>query len=162
MSVARRSLACAVLAGALWMPFATGGPLEDPVAGTWVLDLTRSEYHPGPGPRSEVRTYRGTADANTVAWSTVGADGRLSEGHTEFRIDGKVYPVPGSGEYDAIAVKRIDPEIVEARLIRAGKRVGTSRRAVSADGQVMTVSTTLTNRAGVRTSERAVFSRSRP
>jgi|RhiMetdeSRZDD1v2_1073273.scaffolds.fasta_scaffold01718_22 hypothetical protein len=44
------------------------GQANDPVVGNWQLNVAKSKYTPGPGPKSETRTYvaNGQASAKGV------------------------------------------------------------------------------------------------
>ena len=52
------ALTAATLTGASQSP-ATN---HDPVIGQWRLDVSKSKYTPGPGPKSETRTYQSTGE----------------------------------------------------------------------------------------------------
>jgi hypothetical protein len=45
---------------------------SDPQAGTWVLDVSKSKYSPGPAPRSQTAVY--TASANGLKVVATGTD----------------------------------------------------------------------------------------
>ncbi len=139
---------------------AVGLPAADLVVGTWELDLARSTFIPGPGPKSETRAYAGDAEFNTVSWTSVDAAGKSVSGQAEFHFDGKDYATPGSADYDAISLKRVDNATVEAVLKKAGRVVGHSLRVVSRNGKLMTLSVTLTNAQGVAVKEMWVFVKS--
>jgi hypothetical protein len=113
---------------------------SDPFAGTWKLNLAKSQYNAGTPPKSEVRTYEVTGDGEKLTVNGIGADGsRVAWGYT-VRFDGKYYPITGSGPggADAIAVKRVNARTVEASLQKDGKAFQTANRVVSQDGKTMT------------------------
>src|SRR5947209_4505526 len=70
---------------------------EDPILGTWKLNLSKSKYIPGPAPRSQTRVYKQTPDGIFVAIDTVDASGRQQK-PIQFaeKYDGKDYPMTGS------------------------------------------------------------------
>ena len=54
----RRLLRCLTVLGIILMPF--GRPLAagaDPIIGTWVLNVAKSTFSPGPAPQSDSCTY---------------------------------------------------------------------------------------------------------
>ena len=73
------------------------------------------------------------------------------------KYDGKDYPVTGSDTLDAITIKRINDRTSQATLKKSGKLVSTARRSVSADGKMMTLTTTGTNAKGQKTKNTAVY-----
>lgn len=95
-----------------------------------------------------------------MAWTSIDAAGKPVSGQAEFHFDGKDYAVPGSADYDAISLKRVDKATVEAILKKAGRVVGRSLRAVSENGKLMRVSVTLTDAKGVAVKEMRVFVKS--
>jgi hypothetical protein len=134
-------------------------PAIDPVVGTWKLNVEKSTYNPGPARKSETRTYEGTAEGNTVSWTGVSATGKAVSAHNSFNFDGKDYPTVGSGDYDTISAKHVDPFTVETVLKRAGVIVGHSRRVVSKDGKILTLTVNWTNSMGVAFTEVRVYDR---
>ncbi|HXQ25599.1 MAG TPA: hypothetical protein VN822_04250 [Candidatus Acidoferrales bacterium] len=116
----------------------------DPGIGTWKVNLAKSKYMARIAPKSEVRTYAAQGEAVKLTVNGVAADGsRVEWGYTA-RLDGKDYPITGSGpagapEADAIAATRTNATTVEAKLKRHGQVTETATRVVSADGKIMTV-----------------------
>jgi hypothetical protein len=160
MSAVWRNLLVGIVLVVFRSTAAFGAPPADLVVGTWEFDPARSTFTPGPGPKSETRAYDGNTDFNTVSWVSVDAAGKRVSGQAEFHFDGKDYPTPGSADYDAISLKRVDNATVEAILKKAGRVVGRSLRVISGDGKLMTLSVTLTNAKGVAVKEMWVFMKS--
>jgi hypothetical protein len=116
----------------------SAGAGEKVLLGTWRLDLAKSTYFPGPGPRIETRIY--TADKDGVQ----GAINRVyADGHTEIIEYRANYDheqaVTGTPAYDAITLKKIDDYTSESILSHAGMVYGTARRVISPDGNTMTI-----------------------
>jgi hypothetical protein len=132
---------------------------SDPAIGNWKLNLAKSKYTPGPLPKSQTATI--TAAGTGIKVSTKGMDAEGKPTLTEYTVgdDGKDAPVKGNPAYDATSLKRIDASTTELARKRAGKVVQTARRAVSADGKTMTVTTTGTNEKGVKINNVAVYDR---
>ena len=112
---------------------------EDPLLGTWHLNVSQSKYNPGPPPTSQTRTYEKHPFGIKATVRTVHADGRSTTVQTVFDYDKQEHPVTGSEEIDAVVVTRVDARTHEATLSHAGREIGTLRRVISADGKKMTV-----------------------
>jgi hypothetical protein len=123
-------------------------PVADAAVGTWNLNLAKSKFTPGPAPKSQLRTYVETPQGLALTIKTVGADGKESSMQSTFRYDGKDYPYTGSPDFDAISVKRVNGNTVSSKQKQGGKVVGTSKRVISTDGKVMTLSSKGTNAKG--------------
>jgi hypothetical protein len=112
---------------------------EDPLLGTWRLNVSQSRYRPGPPPKSQTRTYEKYRDGIRATVRTVEADGRSVTVQSVFDYDKQEHPVTGSEDVDVIVVTRVDAFTHEATLLHAGRPIGTLRRVISADGKRMTV-----------------------
>ena len=113
------------------------GP-DEPILGTWKLNLARSKYIPGPAPRSQTRTYRLQGDEIFVTIDTVDSKGR-QQPRIEFpeRDDGKEYPVKGSAIGDALTLKRINNYLAEATMTHGGTVVAVTRRIITDNGKTL-------------------------
>jgi hypothetical protein len=129
----------------------------DPVVGTWELNVAKSRYSPGPGPKSETRTYA-TAGQDIKATST-GVDGTGKPTAEEWTInyDGKDRPLIGDPDADSLSLKRVDAFTTGFTEKKAGKVVISGTRAISRDGKVMTITTKGTNARGQTIDNVAVF-----
>jgi hypothetical protein len=122
----------------------------DPVMGTWKLNVAKSTTASGPATGSESRTYSQGKDGITVVINSVAADGKATSSKTIYHLDGKAYPVTGNADFDSISGKQTDANTADFSMTRAGKAVGTLRRAVSMDGKTLTVTTDLTDAKGMK------------
>ena len=68
---------------------ASAAGAQDPVVGTWKLDLAKSRFSPGPALKSQTRTYAATADGVALTFTGVAADGTAMSGASNFEYDGK-------------------------------------------------------------------------
>jgi len=123
-------------------------PAADAAVGTWNLNLAKSKFMPGPAPKSQVRTYAETPQGLALTIKTVGADGKESLTQSTFKYDGKDYPFTGSPDFDSIAVKRVNGNTVSSEQKQGGKVVGTSKRVISKDGKVLTLTSKGKNAKG--------------
>ena len=144
---------------ALALSVAHSAPPDDPVLGTWKLNVEKSKFVPGPGWQSQTRVYQSTPAGVSVTWRGVGASGEKMQVSYTYNYDGKDYPMAGSGSYDTLNAMRIDALTVRSVEKRDGKTVGVAVRSVSPDGKVLTITDEGTNRKGQRFSQVLVFDR---
>src|SRR5436305_1881604 len=77
------------------------------VLGTWKLNVSKSSFTPGPGWRSQTRTYKLAPGGSVVIdWVGVGAQGEPMHVNFESNLDGKDYPMSGSANYDTLNAAR--------------------------------------------------------
>jgi hypothetical protein len=136
---------------------ASAADAPDPIVGTWKLNVDKSKYDPGPGPKSQTRTYAQTADGIALTFKGVSSDGTPMTGESTFKYDGKDYPITGSPDYDTLTLKRVNANTVKSSQKLAGKVVGTTVRTVSADGKTMTLTSKGTDSKGVKFNNKGVF-----
>jgi riboflavin biosynthesis pyrimidine reductase len=111
----------------------------DPVVGTWILNVSKSKFSPGPAPRQETRVYEAQGDGIKVTVRTVEADGHTTTVHIAANYDGKDYPVTGESDYDAIELQKVGERAAIATLMHGQTVIATGRREVSADGKTLTI-----------------------
>ena len=132
---------------------------ENPLVGTWKLDLTKSKFDPGPAPKSLTRTVEAQGEGVKYKFEGVSADGKPIAYGFSVLFDGKDNPVMGSMPTgaDTISATRKGTHEFVATVKKGGKVIGTSKVTVSKDGKVTTVDATGTNAAGVKTHDVQVF-----
>jgi hypothetical protein len=113
---------------------------EDPLVGTWKLNLTKSTFHFSPAPKSNVHKYEafGTDGIKATA-DVVDADGKNIHFTYSIKFDGKFYPVIGDPARDMTSLKRLDLYTGEGANMKDGKVINTSRHVLSKDGRTLTV-----------------------
>jgi hypothetical protein len=114
-------------------------PGDNPVIGTWTLVVDKSRYNPGPPPQSQTRTYEVQPKGIKTTIQTVLADGEHTSVSYTANYDSIEYRVTGSTTADGIKLTQVDPHTAEAKLMHAGRVVGTARRVVSPDGTTMSI-----------------------
>jgi hypothetical protein len=131
----------------------------NPLVGTWTLNLEKSKFDPGPGPKSLTRTIVAEGDGVKYGFQGVSADGKPIAYGFSVTFDGKDNPITGSMPTgaDTIAGKRTGPNTFEATLKKGGKVIGTSKVEVSKDGKVTTVESHGTNPEGKPVHDKQVF-----
>ena len=110
---------------------------EDPMSGTWELNLTKSKFNPGPALRSaKVMTEIHGISFKCVI-DSMDSEGRARHGEWTAKVDGKDYPARMSPFADSIALNRIDPDTIEAVYKRAGKPILSERLIFSKDRKTL-------------------------
>jgi hypothetical protein len=132
--------------------FASAGNLlaQNPVLGKWKLNVAKSNYNPGPAPKSMTRTVESAGDQVKYTFAGVAADGSPVSYTFTVAFDGKDHPITGHAPAgaDAISVKQSGPGSSEATLKKSGQPVLISKVKVSADGKVTTIIQTSAPGAG--------------
>ena len=131
----------------------------DSVVGTWKLNLAKSTFSPGPGPKSQTRSYAETAQGLTLSIKTTTADGKETTATLSFKDDGKPYAVSGNPDYDMVAVTRVDASTVHSTQTKAGVAVGSGVRTVSKDGKTLTFAQKGTHAGGGKYDDVLVYDR---
>jgi len=112
---------------------------RDPIVGVWNLNVAKSKFISSPAPKSQTRTYETHPNGIKATIRTTYADGQSTTIQYVASYDSVEYPITGSLDFDAIAMKKIDAFTAEASLIHGGKEIATARRVISQDGLTMTV-----------------------
>jgi|SRR5215469_1113610 len=116
---------------------------KDAHIGTWKLNVAKSKFNPGPGYKSETRTYIPTADGYKFEGERVNPDGSTQKYGFTVKYDDKDYPVTGNdpGGADTIAVRLLDADDIESTSKKGGDVLYRSKVEVSRDGKMMTITT---------------------
>jgi hypothetical protein len=132
------TLALMALSLATALPQA-GFAQSDPLIGTWKLNVAKSTYNPGPGPRSDTITFEAVEGGHRSTGEAIDAQGNSRKGDNIEFDDGKFRPVTGIPAFDARASKQVNDSTWWQIRTKAGKVVQTLILAVSADGKTETV-----------------------
>jgi hypothetical protein len=157
-----RSLAVALIVAASLVVTSSAqtSVIDKSYFGTWKLNVTKSKYEPGPGPKESTRTHedRGNGFVLIITEGTNAQGAKVSTQYV-YKPDGKDYPVAAKGQtaFATINLKAVDPYTVEFTNKADGKAVATGKRTVSKDGRTMTIETKGTNQQGQPTSSMAVW-----
>lgn len=117
---------------------------DNPVLGTWKLNLEKSKFPAGMAPKSLTRTITPDGDNVKYAFDGQAADGASINYSFSLKYDGKDAEVTGTGApmgTDHIAITRVNSHQFSASLKKGGKQVATATAVVSHDGKTSTVST---------------------
>ena len=128
--------------------------------GAWKLNVAKSKYVGTPAPKSETATSSRQVDGIRESVQGVAADGSPVGYSFTVDYDGKDAPVFGvgtpSGE-DTNSFTRVDENTVTTTAKKAGKVVRTSKRVVSEDGNVETITSKGTDDQGKPVSTTTVW-----
>ena len=115
---------------------------NDPLIGTWQLDVTKSSFTGAPAGAAPFRremTFESVA--NGIKHTTVTRDALGGANPSEYTVkfDGKDYPAPADSALDTNSIRRIDANTIERTGKIKGQVIETVTYAVSADGKTLTV-----------------------
>ena len=157
MKIAQSVVIAAAVSIAITAMPATAAAQADPHSGTWVLNVAKSKYTPGPPPKEQSSVYAVDAKSVKVATKGTSADGKPTTTDFTAAFDGKDHPVKGNADWDATAVRRIDSHTIEFTRKRAGKVVQTATSVVSKDGKTRTINVTGVNAQGQKITTIGVY-----
>ena len=125
-----------------------------PIRGDWATHKGdyRGNFAPQI-PRNVLLTY--SSEGELVLDPMVGSGTTLIE--FTATLDGKICPLKGYADWDAISMKKIDTYTTEFTQYRDGKASLSGKRVVSKDGKTMTVNATGTAANGEKVETVAVF-----
>ena len=103
---------------------------NDPMIGTWKLNVSKSTYTPGPVPKSATNRFEPWEDGMKATIDVVDGQGNNILAEVTAKFDGKDYPVKGSPIADAVSLKRVNERQIEIVWKKGGKV------AMGGDGQV--------------------------
>ena len=121
----------------------------NPLIGTWTLNIAKSNFSPGPPPKSSTRTYTQNGDGLKFVTAGVNADGSAGKNSWAAHFDGKDYPMVGNPNADMVTITMVGASTMDFTSKKGGKVTSTSRLTVSKDGKTMTRWTGGTNNAGL-------------
>jgi hypothetical protein len=108
---------------------------DDPMSGTWKVNLAKSKFDPGPAPKSLTATIK--VENDTEAFMAEGTDATGNPTHTMFtaRIGGPDAPVTGIAYADTVSLKRVKPNHIVVTMKKGGKVTMTVHVVVAEDGK---------------------------
>jgi hypothetical protein len=110
--------------------------------GTWRLDLSRSEFIPGPAPYVRAtRRVEPFGDSIRIVEDFVRVRGGITHLEWTGKLDGRDYRVHGVDLFVTYAYRIVDPVTLEGVVKVDGAVASTSRETFSADGGMVTIIT---------------------
>lgn len=127
-------LVLAAIATTLWAA-------DEALMGTWKLNLSKSKIV-GPIPKTRTMKIEPAGNGIKVTVNEMDAQGKPNSRIYTANFDGKEVGNPIPPDRDTISWKRIDARTWETTSKQGGKVTATSKRVVSPDGKVFTLTTT--------------------
>jgi hypothetical protein len=125
--------------------------------GTWKLDVAKSKYNPGPGPKSLTLKFEATADGIKLTSDGVNSEGKATHAVYVSKFDGKDVPWEGNPDADTASAKKIDDNSYENIWKKDGKTTITAKVVVSNKGKTLTVTQTGTDSKGRTVNNTVVY-----
>jgi hypothetical protein len=146
-----------VLIGVVGLSSRAAWAQADPHSATWVLNVAKSTYTPGPPPREQTSVFTVSGQTLKAATKGISADGKPTSTDYTASFDGKDHPVKGNPDWDAVSIRRVDSHTIEFTRKRAGKVVQTATSVVSKDGATRTITATGVNAQGQKIQTTGVY-----
>src|SRR5215831_3234527 len=121
---------------------------NDPMVGTWKVNLSNSTYSPGPAPKSAINKFEAWEDGMKATMDMVDGQGNKIHSEATVKFDGKDYPIKGSPIADAVSVKRANEREADIVWKKGGKVTMTGKSVISDDGRTTTLTQTGTDPQG--------------
>jgi hypothetical protein len=110
--------------------------------GTWVLDVAKSTYNPGPAPYKRARyTIEPWENGLKVIYDMVHPRGGTSHFEWIGRLDGRPYRLQGIDEFVTYAYRPLGDGSYEVTVRIDDRMAAVSRLTLSPDGRTMTTAT---------------------
>jgi hypothetical protein len=144
----RKSLLVASLAACSAIVLSSSALAAENWLGTWKLDVAKSSFVPGPGPKRLTIKWETTKDG--IKFTADGVDAEGKPIHTEYvsKFDGQEIPYKGNPDADTASPTKIDDNSYETIWKKDGKPTITGKLVVSEDGKTLTITHTGTNAKG--------------
>jgi hypothetical protein len=127
--------------------------------GTWKLNVAKSKYSPGPGPKSLTIKLEATADGIKLTSDGVNSEGKATHGEYVSKFDGKDVPWEGNPDADTASAKKIDDNSYENIWKKDGKTTISAKVVVSKDGKTINTTQTGTDSKGRTVNNTLVWDR---
>jgi hypothetical protein len=117
--------------------------------GIWKLEVGKSKFSPGPGPKGQALKFVETKDGTQLISDTINADGTTAHGTLHVPLQRQ-----GTSRGPEIRTptrrhrRRLTTTAIENTWKKGGKATMTAKVTVSADGKTLTVVQTGTNAKG--------------
>ena len=138
---------------------------NDPLIGTWKMNLAKSKFDPGPPPKSPTTTkITAVAGGIRLVSDGVNAQGHATHTDANAKFDGKEYPrkamaggKPDTTVYDSMAIGKSDAYNYDVTEKLNGQMLGVVHWTISQDGKTRTITGTSKNAQGQTTNNVIVW-----
>lgn len=108
---------------------------DDPMSGTWKVNLAKSKFDPGPAPKTLTATIKVENDTETFMSEGTDAAGNPTHAMFTAKIGGPDVPVMGIPYAETVSLKRVKPNHIVATMKKGGKVTMTVHVVVAEDGK---------------------------
>ena len=131
---------------------------NNPIMGTWTLNLSKSKYVSEPPPRSRTLKFDPVGSSGLrLINDAVMANGEKTHIDETFIQDGREHPLRRSANADTHVNVQFDAYTSQTITKKDGKPVQVLKRIVSQDGRTLTVIVSRTNASGQPVDDIRVF-----
>ncbi len=121
---------------------------NEPLFGTWKVNVEKSKYSPGPAPKNSTKRYEPYKGGLKGTQDTVTGKGEKQHVEVVGAFDGKDSPATGNPDVDSYAFSKTGERSYQIVQKKGGKVTITAQTVVSADGKSRTVEQTGKNAKG--------------
>ncbi len=133
---------CGALASVMLAMGVAAADERDPFVGIWELDTGLSKYESKDMPQKMLIVMQAVPQGVHYRSETTLADHRVASAAYTAEYDGRPAMVMGdAGLMAPVVLKRKDRFTVDAVYVRGFQTIASSRRVISADGAIMTITT---------------------
>jgi len=132
---------------------------DDPMSGTWKVNLGKSKFDPGPAPKSLTATIKVENDTETFVSEGVDAEGNATHAMFTAKFGGPDAPVTGIPYADMVSLKRVRPNHIVATMKKGGKVTMTVHVVVAEDGKSRRLTYEGKNEKGKAVHDEVVYDR---
>jgi hypothetical protein len=129
---------CVIAAALCVMASLVQAQSTDRLAGTWQLNVAKSDFQAGKPSKSQTTTLHAVEGGIHEVVERVNADGTTTTWDVTVKYDGRDHPVKGDPSRDTVAMTKIDQNTVDVVNKKAGAVVSRMRIVVAADGKTRT------------------------
>src|SRR4029453_14422843 len=131
---------------------------DDPINGTWKLNVAKSAFSPGPAPKEATVTFEPDGPGRKVTFTGVTGDGTAVKWSYSGNFDRKEVKMAGKNpDADIVSRRRLSKNTTRSTYKKDGKQTLVNGLSVSADGKTLTVAQTGVNGKGQTVKNTLVF-----
>jgi len=154
----RARLTLGVVVGVFAAVLVVSAQSKDPLVGTWVLNVAKSKYTPGPAPKSATTTIETVGGGYKFTVHQVPATGPDQNWTFITNFGGQPAKITGNNPLaDAATYTKVNATTYDSVQTMKGKETQRQHVVVSADGKTRTVTSTGTDAKGQKINNVAVY-----
>ncbi len=130
---------------------------DDPLVGTWDLNVAKSKYNSGQAPQRQTLQFEPFGTGLKLTNQVVNSLGKPTSFPSIYVFDGQDYGIPYTPF--SFANRRIDANTTERVIKKGANAMVTTRRLVSKDGKTLTITHSGKNSEGIDVSATLVYNK---